>query len=62
MANALIHLNDETGEDLYALEMEDDIGNWLGSFKTREEAEEDVRIRQLPYDPETGFRDTRHRA
>jgi len=59
MPRALIHLNDETGDDLYSVEMDDAIGNWLDSFDTKEEAENFIKSRQMSHDPIRDFRDTR---
>ena len=56
---ALINLNDETGKDLYSVECDDDIGNWLESFDTLEEAEYFINARLMLHTHATDFRDTR---
>ena len=56
---ALINLNDETGKDLFSVECEDDIGNWLDSFETLEEAEHFINARLMLHTHSTDFRDTR---
>lgn len=60
MPNALINLNDEAGIDYFSVEMENDIGNWLDSFLTLEEALEYIISNGLKYDQATGFRDSRY--
>jgi len=62
MPRALIHLNDDTGDDLYSVETDDDIGNWMDSFQTRAEAEHFINARLMIHDPKTDFRDTRNKA
>lgn len=52
---ALIHFNDEAGPEWYSVELESDIGNWLDSFVTMEEALDYIKLKGLDYDPETGF-------
>jgi hypothetical protein len=56
----LINLNDEAGCDWYSVEAEDDVGNWLDSFETFEEALNFIVEREYVYDHVTGFRDTRY--
>ena len=56
---ALINLNDETGKDLFSVECEDDIGNWLESFESLEEAEYFINARLMLHVHDTDFRDTR---
>lgn len=56
---ALINLNDETGKDLFSVECEGDIGNWLDSFETLEEAEYFINARLMLHIHATDFRDTR---
>lgn len=54
----LVNLNNETGTDLYSVEPKDDIGNWLWSFVTYDEAMD--YIRQKKHTISEGFlRDTR---
>jgi len=62
MTNALIHLNDEAGVDYFSVEMENDVGNWLDSFMTLEEALEYIISHGLIYDQATGFRDSRYKS
>ena len=60
MRRALIHLNDEAGIDQFSVEYDDDIGNWLDSFDTREKAEQFIHSRMATmHDPDSDFRDTR---
>ena len=54
-----IHLNDETGTDLYSVERTSDPGNWLDSFHSLEEAEQYIMEQGLTYEP-NGFYDTRY--
>jgi hypothetical protein len=54
--DVLINLNDEAGRDWYSVEYADDIGNWLDSFDTLDEAHVFVSANKLGY---VGFRDTR---
>lgn len=59
MPRALIHLNDEAGLDQFSVEIAGDIGNWLDSFPTREQAEHFINARLMMHDPKADFRDTR---
>ena len=61
MRRALIHLNDESGMDQYSVEYADDVGNWLDSFKTRNEAEEYIISIGALHNPDFDFRDTRYK-
>ena len=55
----LIHLNDETGKDMFSVECDDDVGNWLDSFETLDEAEHFINARLMLHTHATDFRDTR---
>ena len=57
----LINLNDEAGRVWYSVEYDNDVGNWIDSFDTLEQALEFISDHCLLYDSETGFRDTRSR-
>ena len=52
--------SDSNGDDLYSVETDDDIGNWMDSFRTRAEAEHFINARLMNHDPATDFRDTRY--
>lgn len=54
----LMHLNDDTGERLYSIEMAEEIGNWLDSFETRYQALCFIAENGYEYDQVTGYRDT----
>ena len=54
-----INFNNETGKDIYSVEYVDDIGNWIDSFLTQDEAEVFIKSNNLGYDSYSGFRDTR---
>ena len=55
---ALINFNDETGKDIYSVELEEDVGNWLDSFEFLWQAIHYIAHNGLQYDF-NGFRDTR---
>lgn len=57
---ALINLNDETGGDLYSVECEDDVGNWIDSFLTLEAAVDFIICIPMEY-TKANFRDTRYK-
>ena len=60
MKRALINLNNETTEDLYSVVYDDDIEDWLDSFRTREEAEKYInQLQETLHDKDKDFFDTR---
>lgn len=56
----LVNYNDETGEPLYSVEAADDVGNWLESFDSFDDAFEYIQEHEYEYNHVTDFRDTRH--
>jgi hypothetical protein len=58
---ALINYNDESGPDLYSVELETDVGNWLDSFMTEAEAVKYINNEGMTYNHLTDFRDTRYK-
>ncbi len=57
--HVLINFNDEIGDELYSIEKESEIGNWIASFDRLKDAERFIEDNKWIYNRKYDFRDSR---